>query len=263
LEDRCILQKREGAVGTLVLNRPRALNALNEEMLAELLARVREEAENPETRALILTGTGRAFCFGADLAAFSPPQDPSSKNPVLDLLAKAQEIIRLLAAMPKPTIAVLNGFATGLGLDIALACDLRIAAERAKLGEAFVNLGLVPDGGGSYHLPRLIGYARAAEMIFTGEPISSEDALRIGLINRRVPLEELGEAARKWAEKLARAPSLAVALAKRNLRENLTGDLDAALQREAERQKICLESADHREAVAAFREKRDPVFRGK
>ncbi len=263
MEDRCILQRREGGVGTVTLNRPRALNALNEEMLAELLARLKEEADNPGTRAVVLTGTGRAFCFGADLAAFSQPADASAKNPIADLLTKAQEIIRLLAGMAKPTIAALNGFATGLGLDIALACDLRIAAERAKLGEAFVTLGLVPDGGGTFHLPRLIGYARAAEMIFTGEPVSSEEALRIGLINRRVPLEGLGEAAQKWAEKLARGPALAIALAKKNLREGLCGDLDAALQREAARQKICLESEDHREAVSAIREKREPVFRGK
>lgn len=262
MEDRCILQKREGGVGTLIFNRPRALNALNEEMLSEFLLRLKEEAENAGTRAVVITGTGRAFCFGADLSLFSRPPGPSAENPTLDLLAKAQEAIRLLATMPKPTIAALNGFATGLGLDIALACDLRIAAERAKLGEAFVSMGLVPDGGGSFHLPRLVGYARAAEMIFTGEPVSSEEALRIGLINRRVPLEELAEATQRWAEKLARGPAVALALSKKILRENLSGGLESALAREAGGQKICLESEDHKEAVNAFREKRDPVFTG-
>jgi 2-(1,2-epoxy-1,2-dihydrophenyl)acetyl-CoA isomerase len=165
--------------------------------------------------------------------------------------------------MPQPTIAALNGFATGLGLDLALACDLRIAAERAKLGEAFVTMGLVPDGGGTFFLPRLVGFAKAAEMIFTGEPLPASEAERIGLINRVVPSQDLEKSAQELAHKLARGPSLAISLAKKALWKNLHGDLDAALQMEAECQKICFGSEDHREAVAAFFEKREPAFRGK
>ena len=164
--------------------------------------------------------------------------------------------------MPKPTIAALNGFATGLGLDLALACDLRIAAERAKLGETFVSMGLVPDGGGTFFLPRLVGLAKAAEMIFTGEPLTSSEAERIGLINRVVPNQELVKYAQALADKLAKGPSLAIGLAKQAIWRNLSENLESALHFEAQSQKTCLESADHREAVKAFLERRDPLFQG-
>ncbi|MBI4495493.1 MAG: enoyl-CoA hydratase [Deltaproteobacteria bacterium] len=254
-------QKEQG-VATITLNRPRALNALNAQMIGELLKTLERVAWDGEVKVLVLTGAGRAFCFGADPAGFESQAEGAGESN-LDLLSQAQRIIRLLATMPKPVIAALNGFATGLGLDLALACDLRIAAERAKLGEAFVTMGLVPDGGGTFFLPRLVGLGRAAEMIFTGEPLTAAEAERLGLINRVVPMEKLEEATREMADKLARGPSLAIALAKRLLRENLWEDLDSALRNEAEQQRACLDSSDHREAVRAFREKRRPVFRGK
>ena len=263
MEYHSILFKKESGKVTITLNRPRALNALNGEMIGELLSASRQVAEDPEVKVLILTGAGRAFCFGADISEFSRHKDQPTQEATLLLLQKAQEFIRLLAGMPKPTIAALNGFATGLGLDLALACDLRIAAERAKLAEAFTPMGLVPDGGGTFFLPRLIGLARAAEMIFTGEPLSSAQAERIGLINRVVSNEEFLKFIDNLADKLARSPSLALGLAKQALWKNLQGDLDSALKIEAQNQKICLASTDHREAVQAFLEKRDPVFRGK
>lgn len=263
MEYRWILYKKEGGVATIILNRPRALNALNAAMIEEILIAVEKTADDPEVKAFILTGAGRAFCFGADISEFSPAPETSTPNSLLALLAKSQEIIRGLATMPQPTIAALNGFATGLGLDLALACDLRIAAERAKLGEAFVAMGLVPDGGGTFFLPRLVGFAKAAEMIFTGEPLNASEAERIGLINRVVPSQDLEKSAQELANKLAQGPSLAISLAKKALWKNFPGDLDAALQREAETQKICLASEDHREAVAAFLEKRQPTFRGR
>jgi len=263
MEYRWILYKKEGGVATVILNRPRALNALNAAMIEEILDAVKKTAADPEVKAFILTGAGRAFCFGADISAFSPASENSAPDSLHALLNRSQEMIRRLAALPQPTIAALNGFATGLGLDLALACDLRIAAERAKLGEAFVTMGLVPDGGGTFFLPRLVGFAKAAEMIFTGEPLPASEAERIGLINRVVPSPDLEKSAQGLADKLARGPSLAISLAKKALWKNLHGDLDAALQVEAECQKICLESEDHREAVAAFFEKREPTFQGK
>ena len=262
MEYRWIIQKKECGLVRIILNRPRALNALNAEMIEEILDAVKKAAGDNEVRVLLLTGAGRAFCFGADISEFSEEQMRSDGGAVEPLLMKAQEIIRLLAGMPKPTIAVLNGFATGLGLDLALACDLRIAAERAKLGEAFVSMGLVPDGGGTFFLPRLVGLAKAAEMIFTGEPIEASEAERIGLINRVLPAHELEAYAQDLAVKLARGPSLAIGLAKQALWQNLLGDLDMALKVEAESQRVCLKSKDHREAVNAFREKRDPIFCG-
>lgn len=262
MEYHSILYKKESGRVTITLNRPRALNALNGEMIAELLSALRQAAEDPEIKVLVLTGAGRAFCFGADVSEFSRHKDQPAQEGTLLLLQKSQEIIRLLTGMPKPTIAALNGFATGLGLDLALACDLRIAAERAKLAEAFISMGLVPDGGGTFLLPRLVGLARAAEMIFTGVPLSSTEAERIGLINRVVPNEQFIKVIEGLADKLVRGPSLALGLAKQALWKNLQGDLDSALKIEAQSQKLCLASTDHREAVQAFSEKRDPVFRG-
>ncbi|MBI5968005.1 MAG: enoyl-CoA hydratase [Deltaproteobacteria bacterium] len=263
MEYRSIIYKKENGVATIILNRPRALNALNAELIEELLDSVRQAAEDKEVKVLILTGAGRAFSFGADISEFSQVQEKPGKNSTWDLLLKSQEIIRLLSGMPKPTIAALNGFATGLGLDLAMACDLRIAAERAKLGEAFVSMGLIPDGGGTFFLPRLVGFARAAEMIFRGEPLSATEAERIGLINRVVPNQELEKSTKELAGKLAKGPSLAIGLATQVLWKNLQADLDSALKFAAESQKTCLESEDHREAVKAFLEKRNPVFRGK
>jgi 2-(1,2-epoxy-1,2-dihydrophenyl)acetyl-CoA isomerase len=263
MEYRWLIHKKEGGVITITLNRPRALNALNAEMVEELLEAVGQAREDKDVKVLVLTGAGRAFCFGADISEFSENQEHPAQNAAWNLLLKSQKIIRLLSGMPKPTIAALNGFATGLGLDLALACDLRIAAERAKLGEAFVSMGLVPDGGGTFFLPRLVGLAKAAEMIFTGQPITSPEAERIGLINRVVPTQDLVKCAQELADKLARGPSLAIGLAKEAIWRNLLEGLDSALNFEAKSQKTCLESEDHREAVKAFLERRDPLFRGK
>lgn len=263
MDNRPIIYKKERGVATIILNRPRSLNALNAEMIDELLHAVEQAGEDPEVKVLLLTGAGRAFCFGADISEFHQAQEQSPQDSAWNLLLKSQKIIRLLAGMPKPTIAALNGFATGLGLDLALACDLRIAAERAKLGEAFVSMGLLPDGGGTFFLPRLVGLAKAAEMIFTGEAIEALEAERIGLINRAVPTQDLIKSAQELADKLARGPTLAIGLAKEAIRRNLSQDIDSALKFEAQSQKACLESEDHREAVNAFLKKRDPRFQGK
>jgi len=263
MDHRPIIYRKEQGVATIILNRPRALNALNAEMIDELLHALEQAGEDPEVKVLLLTGAGRAFCFGADISEFRRAQEQSPQDSAWNLLLKSQKIIRLLSSMRKPTIAALNGFATGLGLDLALACDLRIAAERAKLGEAFVSMGLLPDGGGTFFLPRLVGLAKAAEMIFTGEAIEALEAERIGLINRAVPTEDLIKSAQELADKLARGPTLALGLAKEAIWRNLSQDIDSALKFEAQSQKACLESEDHREAVNAFLEKRDPRFRGK
>lgn len=263
MQYRSIIYQKEGGKATITLDRPRALNALNGEMLNELLLAVRQAAEDFEVKVLILTGAGRAFCLGADVSEFHRQDRQPTRCAVLLLLQRAQQIIRLLTGMPKPTIAALNGFATGLGLDLALACDLRVAAERAKMAEAFISMGLVPDGGGTFFLPRLVGLAKAAEIIFTGAPLNSSEAERLGLINRVVPNDQLSKAIEDLADKLVRSPSLALGLAKQALWKNLQGDLESALKVEEESQKICLASQDHREAVQAFLEKRDPLFLGR
>jgi 2-(1,2-epoxy-1,2-dihydrophenyl)acetyl-CoA isomerase len=261
MEYRSILYQKEDGVAKIVLNRPRALNALDAAM--ELSDSIESVAGDPEIRVFILTGTGRAFCFGADISEFRKSRDQERFSSTEDLLNRAQKIILLLAEMPKPTIASLNGFASGLGLDLALACDLRIATTRVKVSEAFVSMGLVPDGGGTFFLPRLVGLGKAAEMIFTGVPLTSHEAERIGLINRVVPPSELEKTVQELARKIANGPSLAIRLAKQALRTSLHGNLAAALKVEADFQKVCLKSADHWEAVASFLERRDPIFQGK
>jgi enoyl-CoA hydratase/carnithine racemase len=263
MDYRSIIYKKERHMVTIILNRPRSLNALNGEMIDELWHAVRQVGDDPEVKVLLLTGAGRAFCFGADISEFRQAQEQAGQGLVWNMLSKSQDIIRLLTGMPKPTIAALNGFATGLGLDLAIACDLRIAAERAKLGEAFVSMGLVPDGGGTFLLPRLVGLAKAAEMIFTGKAIDATEAERIGLINRVVPTQDLIKSAHELADKLAKGPSLAIGLAKEAIWRNLSQDLDSALNYEAKSQRNCLESEDHREAIKAFLEKREPHFGGK
>jgi enoyl-CoA hydratase/carnithine racemase len=263
MEYRRLIYEKEKGVATITLNRPRALNALNAEMIEELLEAVGQAKEDKEVKVLILTGTGRAFCFGADISEFSQEQQHPAQNSALNLLLKSQKIIRLLSGIPKPTIAALNGFASGLGLDLALACDLRIATEQAKLGEAYVTMGLVPDGGGTFFLPRLVGLAKAVEMIFTGEPITSGEAERIGLINYAVPSQDLVKRAQELADKLAKGSSLAIGLAKEAIRRNLSKDLDSALKFEAESQKTCLESKEHQDAVEAFLKRRGTFFLNK
>lgn len=258
-----ILFKKEKGIATITLNRPRAFNALTRGMIDELHGVVKDASIDAEVKVLTLTGAGRAFCFGADVEEFREAMAQSKMDGTLDLLAKSQEIIQILTSMPKPTIAAINGFATGLGLDLCLACDLRIAAERAKLAETFVSMGLVPDGGGTYFLPRLVGTARAAELILLGKPLSPAEALQMGLINKVVPNSELEKATLEWAEALANGPSVAIGLAKRALWKNLSEDIGSALREEAESQKICLRSQDHKEAVQAYLEKRAPVFHGK
>jgi 2-(1,2-epoxy-1,2-dihydrophenyl)acetyl-CoA isomerase len=263
MEYRSILYNKESGKATVTLNRPRALNALNREIIDELLHALGEAAQDREVKVLILTGAGRAFCFGADISEFTRQREAGTSDSTLLLLEKVQEIIRLLTGMPKPVIAGINGFATGLGLDLALACDLRIAAERAKLAEAYISIGLVPDGGGTFLLPRLVGLARAAAMIFTGDPLGAAEAERLGLVNRVVPTDELPKEIEILADRLARSPSLALGLAKQALWKNLQGTLESSLQIEAQSQKACLASEDHREAVRAFLEKRAPRFHGK
>jgi len=263
MEFQRINYRTNGPVATLQLNRPRALNALDEAAIGELQQALVRAAGDPAVKAFILTGSGRAFCFGADISEFQRLHEGGAAVSPEALLSKAQEAIQALFDMPKPTIAALNGFASGLGLDLALACDLRIAAERVKLSEAFVSMGLVPDGGGTFLLPRLVGFARAAELIFTGAPITAQEAERIGLVNRVVPSSELSKAAEDLARKLAHGPALAISLAKQALKKNLWGDFQDALKVEAGFQRLCLASADHQEAVRSCLERREPIFKGK
>ena len=211
-------------------------------------------------RAVIVTGAGRAFCTGADVNYLADLIRSQKLEEAMALVDAGRRVVRTIRRMPKPVIAALNGPAAGGGANLALACDLRIASERASIGQTFNRIGLHPDWGGTYAVPRLVGPARAAELFFLAEMVDAREAERIGLVNRVVPHERLMEEARSWAERLARKPALPLRMAKQAIQRSLASDLEEMLAYELEAQRACFESADALEGVSAFLEKRDPSF---
>ena len=249
----------DGPVATLTLYRPEALNALTVPVKVALREALGSIAADRAVRAVILTGAGRAFCAGQDLAERERPDAAPLEEEVRE---RYSPIIRALRSMGQPVIAAVNGVAAGAGASLAFACDLRIAAAEARFVLAFGGIGLVPDSGATWLLPRLVGSARAAEMMLVGDPISAEDALRIGLVSRVVARDELMPLARELAERIATGAPLALALTKGAMERAATTDLETALEGEATLQGIAGASADHAEGLAAFREKRTPRFTG-
>ena len=239
-----VLQPEE-RIWKITLNRPRQLNALSKQTIDELHGAL-DEFVKSDSSVLLLAGSGRAFCFGADFTEF----EDRTRLPAL--LENFQSLILKLYDCPKITVACLNGFATGAGLDLALACDFRIAAEKVKLGEAYVSMGLVSDGGGSYFLTHLLGTARAMEMMLLGEPIMAADAQALGIVHRICTAEELDSKALEFAEKLAAKPQTALRCLKLLIRDNSAGDLKTALRREAEAQRSCFEDPTHLSIVQEF-----------
>ena len=252
-------EKSEDGVLTLTLNRPDALNAFNVGMKEALLAALKDAARDRQVRVVLLTGAGRAFSAGQDL---KERQEPGVADLGAELRTRYNPIVFAMRGLEKPIIGAINGVAAGAGISVALACDIRIAADNASFVEVFGRVGLVPDTGSSWLLPRLVGYARAAEMCFTTEPVDAASAERIGLVNRVVPAESLMDEANSMAIKLAQGAPLALALAKRALNRALESSLEDALEFEAQLQSIAGRSADHKEGVAAFVEKRPARFSG-
>jgi 2-(1,2-epoxy-1,2-dihydrophenyl)acetyl-CoA isomerase len=244
---------------TLTLNRPEALNAFNRAMKDELLAAFKEAARDTRVRVVVLTGAGRGFCAGQDLK-----EPPSTDAPDLgaELRARYNPLILAMRRLEKPIIGAINGVAAGAGCSLALACDIRVAAEGATFVQSFGRVGLAPDTGSSWFLPRMIGLAQAADMLFSAEPVDAHTAQRIGLVNRVVPAGRLTEEARVEAARLAAGSPVALALAKRAINYSLDHDLAASLEHEAQLQSIAGHSDDHREGVSAFVEKRPPKFKG-
>lgn len=254
--------RRQDRIATLVLNRPEQLNALNLELGRELAAGLRQVAGDPGVRVVVLTGVGRAFCAGGDLKEFLEVRQRGDAARLQELVIAGKEIVLTIRRMQKPVLAAVNGPAAGAGANLALACDLRLASDRASFTQSFVRVGLHPDFGGIYFLPRLVGAARAAEMIYLGEPVDAPTAERMGLVNRVVPHDRLADETQILASKLAAAPGLPIVLAKQALFERQEPDLEAALEYEIAAQKECFASADAQEGFTAFLEKRAPVFRG-
>jgi 2-(1,2-epoxy-1,2-dihydrophenyl)acetyl-CoA isomerase len=249
----------ERAVATVTLDRPDALNSLTVPLKDGLIRAFRELATDANVRVIVLTGAGRAFCAGQDLRERMEPE----ALPLADeIRSRYNPLIRAIRAVPQPVIAAVNGVAAGAGASLAFACDLRIAAERASFVLAFGRVGLIPDSGATWFLPRLIGAAKATELALTTAPLSAADAERFGLVSRVVADDQLATEARALADRLAALAPRALALTKRALSENASVQLDDALEREAAFQGEAGATNDHAEGIAAFLEKRAAEFRG-
>jgi 2-(1,2-epoxy-1,2-dihydrophenyl)acetyl-CoA isomerase len=253
-----LLEVADG-VATITLNRPDALNALTVPMKRELLAAFRSVERNRAVRAVILTGAGRAFCAGQDLRE---RLEPDAAPLGTELRERYNPITRAMRGLEKPIVGAINGVAAGAGASLAFACDLRIAAEGASFALAFGRVGLVPDSGATWLLPRLVGGARAAEIALLNDPVPATAAHAMGLVTRVVPAAELGDAAREVAGRLAQGAPIAIALTKRALNAAWDRGLEGALEYEAFLQDLAGRSQDHAEGIAAFIEKREPRFRG-
>ena len=263
-DDKLVLSETVEHVTTLTLNRPERLNALGGGMREELFAGLQAADRDPEVRVVVLTGAGRAFCSGGDVKEMAERRGANGGRRVDGQMPPMRDyILALMRSMPKPVIGSINGVAAGAGMNLALGCDMRIASQKAMFTQAFVKRGLHPDWGGTFFLPRLVGTAKACELIFSGDMIGAEEAHRLGIVNRLVPHEELPAAAGEWARALAAGPPVAIGLAKRGIYRNMENDLASALEFETYAQTHCWNSEDAGEGIRAFVEKRPAIFKGR
>ena len=255
-----ILYDVDHNVATITLNRPDSLNAFNDKMIGETTDAFKTAGRDSEVRCVVITGSGRGFSSGQDLKDIQGRPETLS---VGDHLRHGyNKLISRMVSLEKPIIGSINGVAAGAGCSVALATDIRIASDKASFLQAFSRVGLVPDSGSTWFLPHLIGYARAYQMAITAEKVPAETALAWGLVNEVVPHDQLGEITAAWAEKLASGPTRAYGLTKRAMRRAMLSSLDEALEYEALLQDVAIETGDHKEGVAAFMEKRQPVYSG-
>lgn len=261
--DRELIEATADGVTTLTLNRPERLNALSTPIMEGLLEALPRLAADPAVGAIVLTGTGRAFCAGGDVKRMAEEAAPRSLDTDVARLRARMEVSRLLHEIGKPTIAMVNGAAAGAGLAIALACDIRFAGQSARFVTAFAKVGFSGDFGGSYFLSKLVGTGKARELYFTAEPLDAAQALALGIANRVVPDAELASVTMEFAKKLANGPRIALAAMKQNFNAAENGSLAELLNLEARRQVETGNTEDHREAARAFVEKRAPMFRGR
>lgn len=259
-----VLYSREDALATVTVNRPDALGALDTATKTALRDAVTEAAEDPHVRAVLLTGSGRAFCVGQDLREHAAALRAGATDPLGSTIdAHYTPIARTLTTMPKPVVAAVNGVAAGAGASLAFACDFRVLARSASFTTAFTGIGLTADSAMSWTLPRLVGTARATELLMLAEPVSADEALRIGLATDVVDNDELDERARALASRLAHGPTRAYAAVKESLRVSAEGSLDDTLHTERRLQSELGATTDHQDAVEAFTAKQTPEFTGR
>ena len=261
-----VLRRMEEGVCWITLNRPEALNAVTAEMRETLIGLLESASADPEVRAVVLTGAGRGFCAGADLRAGAGAGAGAERvaGDVARMLRRGvQRMVAAVLDCEKPVLAAVNGATAGVGVPLALACDLVLMADTAALVPAFVRRGLVPDGGAAYLLPRLVGPQRAKELLFLGDSLPAPEAERLGLANRVVPAAELEKTAREWAARLASGPTRSIALTKQLLNAALESDRASAFAAEATAQEANMTTADAAEGLRAFAERRPPHFTGR
>ncbi|ASJ55772.1 2-(1,2-epoxy-1,2-dihydrophenyl)acetyl-CoA isomerase [Brevibacillus formosus] len=255
-----ILFEVSEGVAVVTLNRPDKFNAFTAVMNKEIIDALKQAQKDADVRCIVLTGAGRAFNAGQDLSDVSGGGDVDYGGFLRD---RYNPMILQFQKTEKPIIAAVNGVAAGAGMSVALACDIRLASEKASFVNAFVNIGLVPDSGGCYYLPRIVGIGKALELAMTGEKVSAEEALRIGLVNQVYPAESFMEDALAYARKLASLPTKGIGLIKRTMYKGLEMGLEETLEYEAFAQEAAGSTADHKEGVTAFMEKRAPRFTGR
>ncbi|HTK10881.1 MAG TPA: enoyl-CoA hydratase-related protein [Ktedonobacteraceae bacterium] len=257
-----LLLEREEGIVTITMNRPEVLNALNEVMVAELVEVFDEVAHDESVRCIVLTGAGGSFGAGQDLRSFTQARDASESTKASEHLQQYHRLVYLIQEMPKPVLAAVRGVAAGISANLAFACDMRIASDDARFIEAFSRIGLVPDGGGGYFLPRLVGLGRALEMALLADEVNGVEAERIGLVNRCVPLASFEATTRALARRLAQGPTRSYAFIKELMYKSLDLELQSVLTLEGKLQAMAMQTADHREGVNAFLQKRAPHFEG-
>src|SRR6184192_3478846 len=258
-----LLEARHEGIATLVMNRAHRLNALNTKLIMALCSAFTRISKDESVRVVVLTGAGRAFCAGGDLAQIAEGRASSDSKELELLLATGMEVVIAMRIMPQPVIAAVNGAAAGAGMNLALAADIRIAADEAMFGQNFAKVGLFPDYGGTYFLPELVGPSKAAEMFYTGDMIDAQTAFNLGLLNRVVPSAQLEAEAMTVAQRIASGPPLAIRAVKKVLFASQKDALERALEAEVAHQMKCFASEDCLEGVHAFFEKRAPQFRGR
>lgn len=258
-----ITNETDASVTTITLNRPEKLNAFSGTMREDLLEALRAADSDPAARVVVITGAGRAFCSGGDVEYMSGLQKARDVEAMRKLLNAGRDVVLQIAEMQKTVIASVNGVAAGAGCNLALACDYRIVSDQAKFSESFVRIGLHPDWGGTWLLPRLAGRSRALEMMLTGRMVDAAEALQIGIADRVVAAAALAQETTSFARAVAAAPPIAAAGIKRALRESDRNDLRAQIELESEHQLRAFLSADATEGMAAFFEKRAPKFEGR